>query len=121
MFVLPFLVALSFEIRSRLQICFKNYTPCCSLRVAHQSKNGITNVCNFEDFVNTNLSSHIVYKLCVAVATLLQRNFFVRASEHQGITPLIGKFIKTPKEVAIFDHMLLDDHKVSSVIIFRYF
>ena len=42
-----------------------------------------------------------------------QRHFFVRASEHLGITPLIGKFVKTPKKSAIFDHMLLDGHKVS--------
>ena len=42
-----------------------------------------------------------------------QRHFFVRASEHLGVTPLTDKFVKTPKKSAIFDHMLLDDHKVS--------
>ena len=42
-----------------------------------------------------------------------QRHFFVRASEHLGITPLTGKFVKTPKKSAIFDHMLLDGHKAS--------
>ena len=31
--VLPFLGPLSFEIRSRLQKCFKNYIPYCSLKV----------------------------------------------------------------------------------------
>ena len=40
-----------------------------------------------------------------------QRHFFVRASEHLGITPLTGKFVKTPKKSAIFDHMLVDGHK----------
>ena len=43
----------------------------------------------------------------------IQRHFFVRASEHLGITPLTGKFVKTPKKSAIFDHMLLDGHKAS--------
>ena len=43
----------------------------------------------------------------------LKKNFFVRASEHLGITPLTGKFVKTPKKSAIFDHMLLDGHKAS--------
>ena len=38
----------------------------------------------------------------------------VGASEHLGITPLTGKFVKTPKKSAIFDHMLLDGHKASS-------
>ena len=42
-----------------------------------------------------------------------QRHFFVRASEHLGITPLTGKFVKTPKKSAIFGHMLLDGHKAS--------
>ena len=42
-----------------------------------------------------------------------QRHFFVGASEHLGIIPLTGKFVKTPKKSAIFDHMLLDGHKAS--------
>ena len=42
-----------------------------------------------------------------------QRHFFVRASEHLGITPLSGKFVKTAKKSAIFDRMLLDGHKAS--------
>ena len=29
-------------------------------------------------------------------------------SEHLGIKLLTGKFVKTPKKSAIFDHMLLD-------------
>ena len=43
----------------------------------------------------------------------LKKNVFVRASEHLGITPLTGKFVKTPKKSAIFDHMLLDSNKAS--------
>ena len=46
-----------------------------------------------------------------------QRHFFVRASEHLGITPLPGKFVKTPIKSAIFDHMLLDGHKASHMVI----
>ena len=34
-------------------------------------------------------------------------------SEHLGIKLLTGKFVKTPKKSAIFDHMLLDSHKAS--------
>ena len=37
----------------------------------------------------------------------------MKASKHLGITPLTGKFVKTLKKFAIFDHMLLDGHKVS--------
>ena len=42
-----------------------------------------------------------------------QRHVFVRASERLGITPLTGKFVKTSKKFAIFDHMLSDCHKTS--------
>ena len=42
-----------------------------------------------------------------------QRHFFVRASEHLGITPLTGKFVKTPKKSTISNHMLLDGYKAS--------
>ena len=106
--VLPFLGTLSFEIRSRLQKCFKNYIPYCSLRVVYQSRNRISNLFNFKNVVNTTVSSHIMYKfMCSCCNTTFhgqtQRHFFVRASEDLGIT----------KKSAIFDHMLLDGHKAS--------
>ena len=75
-------------------------------------------MCNFKDVVNTKLSSHIVYKfMCSCCNTTYygqtQRHFLVAASEHLGITPLTGKFVKTPKKSAILDHRLLDSHKAS--------
>ena len=106
--VLPFLGTLSFEIMSRLQKCFKNYIPYCSLRVVYQSRNRISNLFNFKNVVNTTVSSHIMYKfMCSCCNTTFhgqtQRHFFVRASEDLGST----------KKSAIFDHMLLDGHKAS--------
>ena len=116
--VLPFLVPLSFEIMSHLQKCFKNYIHYCSLKVVYQSRSRISNLFKFKDTVNSKLSSHIVYKfMCSCCNTTYygqtQRHFFVRASEHLGIIPLTGKFVKTPKKSAIFDHMFLDGHKAS--------
>ena len=116
--VLPFIGPLSFEIRSRLQKCLKNYIPYCSIKVVYQSKSRISNLFHFKDVVNTKLSSHIVYKFMCSCCNATyygqtQRHFFVRASEHLGISPLTGKFVKTPKKSAIFDHMLLDGHKAS--------
>ena len=117
--VLPFLGPLSFEIRSRLQKYFKHYIPYCSLKVVYQSRSRISNLFNFKDVVNTKLSSHIVYKFMCSCSNATyygqtQTHFFVRASEHLGITPLSGKFAQTPKKSANFDHMLLDGHKASS-------
>ena len=42
-----------------------------------------------------------------------ERHFFVRASEHLGMTPLTGKRVKNPKKSAIFDHILLKGHDAS--------
>ena len=39
-----------------------------------------------------------------------ERHFFVRASEHLGITPLPGKHAKNPKKAAIIDLILLKGH-----------
>ena len=114
--VLPFLGPLSFEIRSRLQKCFKNYIPYCSLKVAYQSRSRISNLFNFKDVVSTKLNSNIVCKFMCSCCNATyygqtQRHFFVRASEHLGIMPLTGKFVETPKKSAIFYHMLLDSQK----------
>ena len=109
---------LSFKIRSRLQKCFKNCTPYCSLKVVYQSRSRISNLLNFKDVVNTKLSSHIVYKFLCSCCNATyygqtQRHVFARASEHLDITPLAGKFVETLKKSAIFDHMLLDGRKAS--------
>ena len=84
--------------------------------MVYQSKSRISYLFNFEDVVNTKLSSYFVYTfMCSCCNTTYygqtQRHFFVRASEHLDITPLTGKFVKTTKKSAIFDHMLLDGHK----------
>ena len=39
--------------------------------------------------------------------------FEVRACEHLGITPLIGKKVKSPKESAVFDHIFHTGHNTS--------
>ena len=42
-----------------------------------------------------------------------ERQFFVRASEHLGITSLTPKRVKSPKKSTIFDHILLNGHDTS--------
>ena len=84
--------------------------------MVYQSKSRISNYFNFKDVVNTRLSSHIVHKFMCSCCNLLWSNsitFFVRASEHLGITTLTSRFVETPKKFVIFDHVLLDGHKDS--------
>ena len=42
-----------------------------------------------------------------------ERYFFVRAPEHLGMTPLTRKQVKSPKQSAIFDQILLNGHDAS--------
>ena len=42
-----------------------------------------------------------------------KRHFKVRASEHLGITLLTGKKVKSPKERAVFDHIVHTGHNAS--------
>ena len=55
--------------------------------------------------------------LCVVLQCSLfwsnLKTFFVRASDHVGITPFLYKSVKTSKKSAIFDNTLLDCHKAS--------
>ena len=96
----------------------KKYILYCSSKVVYQPRSRISNLFNFKDIANAKLSSHIVCKFVCSCCNAIyydqtQRHFFVRASEHLDITPLNGKFVKTPRKSSIFDHMLLDGHKVS--------
>ena len=64
------------------------------------------------------MRSHLVYKYtCSCCNTTYcgesERNFFVRASEHLGMTHLSGKRVKNLKKSAIFDQILLKDHDAS--------
>ena len=104
--VFHFLVPLFFEIRSRLQKCFKNYIPYYLSKVVYQSKSGTSNLFNFKDVANTRLCSHVIckfmYSSCyITCGGQTQRSFFVRASEHLSIAPLTGKFVKKPKQGSI--------------------
>ena len=102
--VLPFLDPLSFEIRSRLQKCFKNYIPYCSLQVLYQSRSRISNLFNFKDIVNTKSSSHVVYKFMCSCCNATyhgktQRHFFVRASEHLALHLWLVNLLKRPRNL----------------------
>ena len=93
---MPFLVAQSFLVRKRLQSCIQNYLLYCSLRIAFQSKIRLSNLVCLKDIIPKEIISHLLYKFtyCCYNATYYgesERQFFVRASKHLGMTPLAGK------------------------------
>ena len=89
--VLPFLDAQSFLVRKRLQSYIRNTIPCCSLRVAFQSKTRLTSLFHFKDVIPKEISSHLVYKFACSCCNAAyykesERHFFIRASEHLDMT-----------------------------------
>ena len=88
--VLPFLGPLSFEIRSHLQKCFKNYIPYCSLKVAYQSRSRISNLFNFKDVVNTKLSSHIVDQF---MCSFCNATYYGQTARHFFVWKLLSIFL----------------------------
>ena len=62
-------------IRKQSQSCIRNHLPYCSLRISSQSKNRLTSLFCFKGIIPKEISSHLVYKLCVQ---LLQRNLLWR-------------------------------------------
>ena len=105
-------------VRKRLQSCIRNHLPYCSLRIAFQSKTRLSSLFCFKDIIPKEIRSHLVYKFTCSCCNATyygesERHFFVRASEHLGMTPLTGKRVKNPKKSAIFDHILLKGHDAS--------
>ena len=101
--VLPFLDAHSFLIRKQLQSCIRNNLPYSSLRIVFQFKTRLSSLFRFRDIIPKEISSHLVSKFTCSCCNATyygesERHFFVRASEHLGMTPLTGKQVKNPKK-----------------------
>ena len=81
------------------------------MKVVFQSKKRLSTLFTFKDKINKILHSNLVYKFKYNICNAIyygktKRHFKVRACEHLGITPLTGKKVKSPKEIAVFDHIL---------------
>ena len=116
--VLPFLCAQSFLVRKRLQNCIRNTIPYCSLRIVFQSKTRLSSLFRFKDIIPKEISSHLVHKFTCSCCNATyygesERHFFVRASEHLGMTPLTGKRVRNPERSTIFHYILLNGHDAS--------
>ena len=116
--VLPFLGVQSFLVRKRIESCIRNIIPYCSLRIVCQSKTRLSSLFWFKDIMPKEISSHLVYNFTCSCCNATyyggsEKHFFVRASEHLGMTPLTGKRVRNTKKSAIFDHILLNGHDVS--------
>ena len=82
-----------------------------------QTNNRLKNYFRFKDFVPEALRSSLIYKFSCGSCTAsyigkTYRQFKVRVSEHQGVSPRTGKPVKGTLSTSVMDHMLVCDHKV---------
>ena len=116
--ILPFLGHLSFETKNRLYSCIRSQLPSCSLRIAFQSKTSLSNLFKFMESIPKCLCLHLIYKFSCSCCNAsyygeTERQLFVRASEHLGITPLTKKRVKNSQKSTIIDHILLESHNAT--------
>ena len=116
--ILLFLGHLSFETRNRLNSCIRNQLPSCSLRIAFQSKTGLSSLFKFKESIPKYLRLHLIYKFSSSCCDATyygetERHLFVQASEYLGIIPLTQKRVKNSKKSAIMGHILLEGHNAT--------
>ena len=93
------------------------YRKFCKLRVIFQTNNRLRNYVRYKDFVPETLCSSLICKfLCgscmFSYIGKTYRQFKVRVSENQGVSPRIGKSVKCTLSTSVRDHMLVWYHNV---------
>ena len=115
--VLPYLGAMSLQLRTRLQRAISKCAPSCKLSVVFKAGRNIGIFFKFKDRPCRNLLSGVVYKFscgCCNASYIGQtmRHLKVRASEHIGISALTGNRVQ-PTLTAISDHLLFCPYDAS--------
>ena len=102
---------ISTELKVKLPKTFKQLLPVCDLRVIFKVSLRMKNYFNFTDKIKPELRSLLAYNLkhssCNAeYIGKTKRHYRTRTSEHIGVSPLTGKFVKNNSQTsAIHDHM----------------
>ena len=103
---------ISTEIKVELHETFKQLLPACDLRVIFKVSLRMKNYFNFKDKIKRELRSLLVYNFkcnsCNAeYIGKTKRHYRTRTSEHIGVSPLTGKYVKNKFQTsAVHDHML---------------
>ena len=103
---------ISTELKVKLPKTFKQLLPACDLRVIFKVSLRMKNYFNFTDKIKPELRSLLAYNLkhssCNAeYIGKTKRYYRTRTSEHIGVSPLTGKFVKNNSQTpAVHDHML---------------
>ena len=103
--------------RSALEKTICNFLSCVSLKVISRIKNRLSSKFTFKNKISKEICSVLCYKFqCSYNATYYgktKRHFKVCVSEHMGVSACTGKNIKSTKNSAVRDHMLVCNSIVS--------
>ena len=103
--------------RSTLEKTICNFLSCVSLKVISRIKNRLSSKFTFKNKISKEICSVLCYKFqCSYNATYYgktKRHFKVCVSEHMGVSACTGKNIKSTKNSAVRDHMLVCNSIVS--------
>ena len=101
--------------RKRLYKSVSKSLPQCSIKVIFQSKNRLSSLFKFKDFIPLYLRSHLNYKFQCSNCNItyygeVERNLKVTAGEHITTSSLTGKRVNNNKKSSVKDYCLLSGH-----------
>ena len=96
--ILPFLGAMSSNLKQKLQTFIRNSLPQCNIKVILDSTNHLFSLFGFKDFIPKELRSHLVFKFWCSSCNATyygktERQLNVRYGEHIGLSLLTGKWV----------------------------
>ena len=88
------------------------------MKVFFQSRKQLSTLFSFRDKINKMFHSNLVYKFKCNTCNYIyygktKYHFKVRDGEHLGIPPLTRKKVKSPKDSAVFDHIVHMSHNAT--------
>ena len=103
---------MSLSARSALEKTIHDILPCVNLKVVFRIKNRSSSKFAFKDKISKEMRSLLCYKFQCSSCNATyygktKRHLKVRVSEHMGISARTGKNIKSTKNSAVRDHMLV--------------
>ena len=109
---------MSLSARSTLEKTFRDILPCVNLKVVFIIKNTLSSKFTFKDKISKEMRSLLCYKFqCSSYNPTYygktKRHFKVLVSEYMRVSASTGKNIKSTKNSAVHDHMVVCNNIVS--------
>ena len=114
---LSYLGKLLLSAMSTLEKTVRDILPCVNLKVVFRIKNRLSSKFTFKEKISKEMRSLLCYKFQCSTCNATyygktKRHFKVRVSEHMGVSARTSKSIKSTRNSAVPDHMLVSNNIV---------